>query len=402
MGKFDKAVDFYLRGFNSQYIKRRTGISMQSLLKQLLAKGVKYTKDDIVQYQISYIRDKYTTSQIEEAYREMSARFDDPYKASKGRHIEMLGCGFGQYARVLKALLGEDSYRRLRNECWKEKQVATMQSKYGVSNAFEKEIFDQFVTQDAIEEGRIKRRDTMLDRYGVEHPNQDPTIRDKMMTQLVTTNMERYGVPNPMQNTSIAMKSAHFRQKAMLDKYGAKNSVEVKAIRDRIFVNRRENKALNTSKPEIALGELLVAYYGEDDVAHNVVVDSRYPYHVDYYIKSLDLFIELNGDRCHNDHWFDSSNPRDRQILRSWEENMIRLEKETGRPSRYRQYIKIWTQTDVAKRLSAKKHNLNYLVFWDGSCRQQNKKQVPNLSDAYAWFDAGCPMPKNWLPENTY
>lgn len=402
MGKFDKAVDFYLRGFNSQYIKRRTGISMQSLLKQLLAKGVRYTKDDIINYQISYISEKYTTSQIEDAYRKMSATHDDPHKASRGRHVVMLGCGFGHYAKVLKALIGEASYSKLRNECWQKKQVATMQTKYGVTNAFEKDVFDQFVTEKAIANGRVKRTETMLLRYGVEEPNQSPIIVSKMLSQLKATNIERYGVANAMQDPEVAKKSAHFRQAAMLEKYGAKNSVEVKAIRDKIFENRRQNKTLNTSKPEIALGELLVAHFGEDDVEYNIVVDNRYPYHVDYYVKSLDLFIELNGDRCHNDHWFDPSNPRDMQILRSWKDNMERLEQETGRPSRYRQYIKTWTVTDVAKRQSAKQHNLNYLVFWDGSNRQQNKKQIPRLSDAYAWFDAGCPLPKDWLVENTY
>lgn len=402
MGKFEKAVDFYLRGFNSQYIKRRTGISMQSLLKQLLAKGVRYTKDDIIHYQISYIEKKYTTSQIEAAYRDMSATYEDPHKSSRGRHVVMLGCGFGNYARVLKALLGDDAYSRLRNECWKKKQVATMESKYGVSNAFEKETFDQFVTEEAVAKGRVKRTETMLERYGVEHPNEDPTILAKMQAQLETTNIERYGVPNAMQNPEIALKSAHLRQAAMLKKYGAKNSVEVKAIRDKIFANRRQNNTLNSSKPEDALGELLIAHFGEHDVKRNIVIDKRYPYHVDYYIESLDLFIELNGDRCHNDHWFDPSNARDLQILRSWTDNMCRIERESGRPSRYRQYIKTWTQSDVEKRLAAKEHGLNYLVFWDGSCRQQNKKQVPVLSDVYAWLDAGCPMPTDWLPENTY
>lgn len=402
MRKFTKAVDFYLRGFNSQYIKRRTGISMQSLLKQLLSKGVSYTKDDIVAYQVTYIRERYTTSEIEDAYRVMSNLYDDPYKSSKGRHVFMLGCGFGQYARVLKAIIGVDAYSRLRNECWQKKQTETMRSKYGVSNVFEKETFSKFVSKEAVAEGRIKRTSTMMSRYGVEHPNEHPDILARMQSQLAETNMERFGVPNAMQNPSIAMKSAHFRQKAMMEKYGAKNSVEVKAIRDKIFANRKHNNTLNTSKPEIELGNLLKGYFGEDDVVHNAVIDSRYPYHVDYYVKSLDLFIELNGDRCHNDHWFDERNPRDMQILRSWEENMLRIEQDTGRTSRYRNYIKTWTQTDVAKRFHAKSNGLNYLVFWDGSCRQVNKKQIPVLSDAYAWFDAGCPMPIDWLAENTY
>lgn len=402
MGKFEKAVDFYLRGFNSKYIKRRTDISMQSLLKQLLAKGVKYTKDDVANYQIAYIRDRYTDSQIEDAYHNMVEQHVDPYKASRGRNVEMLGCGFGQYPRVLKSLLGDDVFLSLQNARWKEKQVATMQSRYGVSNVFEKKTFDTFVTKEAVADGRLKRTETLLSRYGVDNPNAAPHILAKMEKQLAATNMERYGVPNAMQNSEIAAKSSVTRQATMLKKYGFKNSVEVKEFRDKIFEARRQNKTLNSSSPEILLGDLLRAHFGDDDVLHNVVVDNRYPYHVDYYIKSLDLFIELNGDRSHNEHWFDESNPRDAQMLRSWTENMVRLEAETGRPSRYRRFIRVWTVTDVAKRVIAKQNGLNYLVFWDGSSKKRNKKPVPTLSDVYDWFDAGCPMPRNWLAVNTY
>lgn len=402
MGKFENAVDFYLRGFNSQYIKRRTGIPMQSLLKQLKAKGIVYTKGDIIAYQVAYIRDRYTPEEMKVAYREMVQTHDDVYKASRGRHINMLGCGFGDHAKVLRQLLGEDEYATLRNESWKEKQVATMRATYGVSNAFEKASFESFVTPEAVAEGRVKRTATLIDRYGVEHPNQHPDIASRMMAQRDATNQERYGTTNPMQVPEVAAKSAVNRQQAMLERYGAANSVEVKAIRDKIFASRKQNKTLNTSNPEEVLGVLLRDRFGADDVLHHVVVDDRYPYHVDYYIKSLDLFIELNGDRCHNDHWFDPSNPRDVQIVRAWSENMERIESETGRPSRYRQYIKTWTVSDVAKRQAARANDLNYLVFWDGSSVKRNKRQEPRLRDVYTWLAEGCPMPKDWLAEHTY
>ncbi|MCC2248979.1 hypothetical protein JUJ52_03275 [Virgibacillus sp. AGTR] len=402
MSKLEKAAAFYLRGFNSQYIKRRTGISMQSLLKQQLAKGIRYTKEDIIHHQIAYIRDRYTDDDIKKAYRDMSREYADPYKATRGRHIVMLGCAFGNYKRVFSDILGADTYKQLRNECWKKKQVATVKANYGVSNVFEKETYDQFVTAKAAADGRRERTEALVERYGVEHPNEHPNIAAKMIESLETTMLDHYGVDNPMKAPGIAMKSAYARQSAMKEKYGAGNSVQVKAIRDKIFNNRRKNRTLHTSKPEQELGVLLRAYFGDDDVLYNVVVDDRYPFRVDYYIKSLDLFIELNGDRCHNTHWYDASNSRDQQIVRSWIENMNRLELESGKPSRYRQFIQTWTERDVKKRLTAKVNKLNYLVFWDGSCKQVNKKQVPNLSDVYAWFDAGCPSPQNWLPENTY
>lgn len=402
MGSFDKAVEFYLRGFGSAYIKRRTGISMQSLLKQLKAQGVTYTKDDIMAHQVAYIEERYTHDDIETAYAAEMARHEDPYKASRGRHVVMLGCGFGNYAKVLQRIIGKDGYAALRNESWSKKQRATMQERYGVSNAFEKEAFREFASQEAISAGRVKRTATMLERHGVEHPNQNPDIRDKMMSARNATNLERYGVLNPMQNPLFAAKSAETRQQVMLKRYGHKNSVEVKAIRDKIFDNRKKNKTLNTSNAEQALGVLLRQRFGDNDVEHNVVVDARYPYHVDYYIKSMDLFIELNGDKCHNDHWFDPESPRDMQIVRAWVENAERLEQNGQTRSRYRKYIQTWTVSDVAKREKAREHDLNYLVFWDGGSKQRNKKRIATLVDAQEWFDAECPLPREWRPENTY
>lgn len=199
MSKFEKAENFYLRGFNSQYIKRRTGISMQSLLKQLAAKGVKYTKDDIINYQIDYISKKFTVDEIKDAYRKVLSSYSNLEKSKRGRHIEILGCGFGDYPKVFRKILGDEAYNNLRNECWHDKQTATVRARYGVDNVFEKETFSALVSDDVLIEGRKKRRNTMLERYGVEQPNQNPDIAAKMVSSCIATNQERYGVDNPMQ-----------------------------------------------------------------------------------------------------------------------------------------------------------------------------------------------------------
>lgn len=402
MSKLEKAKDLYLRGFCGEYIKRRTDISIQQLLKTLRSSGEVFTKQDIINYQIDYIRRKYTTDEIISAYKGMSERYPVIEKAQKGRHIECLGCGFGPYAVVFSTLLGDDVYKKLRAECWSQKQIASMESTYGVKNAFEASsgfLKDNPMYSEAVKE---KRRQTMLAKYGVEHPNQNPEIKAKMLDKMRKTNLELYGVENAMQVSKIAYKSAEHRQTAMMAKYGAGNSVQVKDIRDRIFDTRRKNGTLNSSEGEDVLHEMLIDRFGADDVFRNVVVDSRYPYHVDFYIKSRDLFIELNGDKCHNDHWFDPTNERDLQILKSWQENRDRIEA-SGKKSRYTKYINTWTISDVNKRNSAKQANLNYIVFWDGSRKiKRNNVEFPRLRDARDWFAEGCPDSYGWRSENTY
>ena len=304
MNKFDKAVVFYLRGFGSAYIKRRTGISMQSLLKQLLAKGIKYTKEDIVRYQIEYIKSKFSTDEIVEAYCDISKRYPNLEQARRGRHIECLGCGFGDYPKVFRALLGLDVYKSLVSKCWHIKQTEVVRNKYGVDNVFQKETFDFFVSQDAVERGRQKRLVTLIDRYGVESPNANPEIAEKMQSTLKSTMQERYNVDNPMQIKTVALRSAKSRQKTMRKKYGAPNSVQIDSVRNQIFESRKKNGTVSSSAPEDALYEMLILRFGCSNIVRNYV-DERYPYHVDFYVKPLDLFIELNGDRCHNNHWYD-------------------------------------------------------------------------------------------------
>lgn len=402
MAAFEKAVDFYLRGFNSTYIKRRTGISMQSLLKRLLASGIKYTKDDIFEYQKQYIESHFTKEVMEQEYRRVSKQFDDIYKASRGRNVVFLGCGFGNYKRVLTALLGKERYDKLRNECWHDKQIKSVKQKYGVSNVFCKDTFSKFVSEEAVQKGRDKRLITLECRYGVSAPNANPEIKARMLETKKKTNLERYGVEHVMQNPKIAYKSNKRRMEVMKERYGAGSSVQIPEIRNKIFEARVKNNTVNSSVPENVLYDLLIDKFGKEDIVRNALVDSRYPFHVDFYIKSRDMFIELNGDAAHNDHWFDASNSRDTQIVRAWEENMLRIETQTGKKSRYRKYIETWTDRDVRKRNIAKTNKLNYLVFWDGSCKQHNKKQLPRLSDVHEWFDAGCPDSYDWKLVNTY
>lgn len=136
MTEFDKAIDLYLKGYKGNYIKDQTGISLQSLLKKLLLQNIKYSKDDIYDYQYNYIINNYTVSDVENAYRFISTEYPDLSKAQSKREIIVLGCCFGSYTKVFKRILGNKKYDDLRNECWKLKQISTVREKYGVDNVF--------------------------------------------------------------------------------------------------------------------------------------------------------------------------------------------------------------------------------------------------------------------------
>lgn len=419
------AIDLYLRGFCGDKIKAQTGISMQSLLKRLLVRGIKYTEDDIREYQARYVKLRYTADDVEREYRLISMTYPNLDKAAHNWRVECLGCAFGNYKSLFVDILGKERYDVLRNECWKQKQRASVKKKYGVENVFEDNAYLDLdsrraavaelakkkkkgvrswngkspMTDPAVREAR---RQTMLARYGVEHPNQVPEIKARMMEKRRRTMLEKYGVENPMMVPGIAQKSAVRREAAMLEKYGASNTVQIEEFRNKIFQHRAENGTLNSSKSENVLYGMLQDRFGEDDVLRNVIVDSRYPYHVDFYVRSLDLFIELNGDKCHNGHWYDPLSKADAMVIEQWRIRMVETEARIGKKSRYRKYIETWTKTDPEKRHAACVAKLHYLVFWDTRNCRRDGVWVPRLRDACDWFDAGCPMPEDWRRENTY
>lgn len=95
--------------------------------------------------------------------------------------------------------------------------------------------------------------------------------------------------------------------------------------------------------------------------------EARYPYHCDFYVPSLDLFIEIQGHWTHNSHGFDSANQEDNKILESWKSK-------SATSQFYENAIDTWTIRDVEKRNTAKANNLNFFEFFGNSLEDFDKK----------------------------
>lgn len=121
------------------------------------------------------------------------------------------------------------------------------------------------------------------------------------------------------------------------------------------------------SKPQVKMIDLLVEKFGIDDVVPEYK-SSVYPYCADAYIRSLDLYIELNAFWTHGGHWFDVNNEDDLCLLNIWKSKTSSI---------YATAVQTWTDTDLKKKACAENNHLNYLVFWD-----------TNLTDFYAWYDS--------------
>lgn len=232
------------------------------------------------------------------------------------------------------------------------------------------------------EEEREKRRKTCLEKYGVENPFSSDYIKEKIKK----INKEKYGYSSASKNSIIKEKtritclnkygticyslSEEYKNKykqTCLEKYGVENYSQTNEFKS-LFNNdvwlknkieksnntKKKNKTFNTSKSELEIYNIIKEQYS--DVVYQYK-DKRYPFICDYYIPSLDLFIEYNGHWSHNNHSFNSNDENDINILEKWQEK-------AKTSNFYKKAIEVWTKRDVAKIKKAKKNKLNYLIIW--------------------------------------
>lgn len=156
------------------------------------------------------------------------------------------------------------------------------------------------------------------------------------------------------------------RVKTCLEKYGVANPMQVESIKTKNLNTKSINGTFNTSKIEDDVYCRLIDKFGKEYVCRQYK-SQEYPYRCDFYVKSIDLYIEVNAFWTHNDHWFDKNDSND--IL---EKNYL-LDKYGDT------WGDVWWLADVRKRNSAIRYNLNYIVLW-------------NDKDVDEWFALGCPI----------
>ena len=196
-----------------------------------------------------------------------------------------------------------------------------------------------------------KQKETCLLRYGVDNVSKVDSVRFKIHESHSTeewkekvkkTKMERYNDPN-YNNMDQNLKTKKERY----------NDSHYNNMEKNIATKKR-NHSFSQSKDELTLYRYLVEKYGADDVVRQYKED-RYPFYCDFYVRSKDLFIELNIHPCHNFKKYDPE--RDEKELQAMMEK--------AKTSRYwANMIDVWTRRDVEKLEWANKEHLNYITIY--------------------------------------
>ena len=163
---------------------------------------------------------------------------------------------------------------------------------------------------------------TCINKFGVDSPLKNKEVREKIKQ----TNIQKYGVDNPLKNKEIWKKSQDNRQISSKSKL--------------------ENNFLNYLKLKYESDDIITQYKSKE-----------YPYYCDFYIKSINLYIEIQGHWTHNNHPFDINNLNDQLIMDIWRTKSLS-------DKYYKNALNTWTIKDVEKRNTAIQNNLNYLEIF--------------------------------------
>lgn len=212
-------------------------------------------------------------------------------------------------------------------EC-QQKHKDTYLAKYGVDSYFKTEEFKQ------------KAKQTNLARYGVEYATQAAEVRAKQQETLIA----RYGVDNPFKSPEIMSK---------VDKQVRLAKAEQ---------TKRDNQTFNKSESEEYLYTELLKIFCVEDV-YRQYRDNKYPFRCDFYLKPLDMFIEVNLHWTHYTHPFNATCIEDLTQLETFR---------TKNTKGYNKLIEVWSIRDPEKQSIAKKSKINYRVLY-------NKRDIDNL-----------------------
>jgi len=198
-----------------------------------------------------------------------------------------------------------------------------------------------------------KSENTCLEKYGAKTPLHLKEVHQKSKQ----TCINKYGVEKPLQNDLFKEK---FKE-TCLKRYGVEHHMKSNIIKEKFNwneINKKANKtkhknhSFKISRKEQESFLLIKEKYTDVDYQYR---SELYPFYCDFYIPSLDLYIECNYHWTHGGKPYEGTED-DNKILQGWKNKNT---------SYYNNAINCWTIRDVNKRNIAKENKLNWIEFWN-------------------------------------
>jgi len=275
---------------------------------------------------------------------------------SRNEMLEILGINLKKFKKLMKELQIKKSPKLVAKNIKK-----TCLRKYGVKSYTCTEEGKRYLsekrknrTKEEILECDKKLKQTCLERYGIERPSKLKSIQEKVKE----TNLKKYG------GTGFASKEINEKIKLkIIEKYGVDNISKLEEIKRKKIETEKINNTINSSKDEEKIYFLLRKVFKE---VKRQYISDLYPFHCDFYIPELNLYIEYQGYWTHGKISekdilgpYNENNKRHQKILNEWNYKLHLGYK------KYNSAIDTWVYKDPLKREIAKKNNLNWIEFFN-------------------------------------
>lgn len=214
-----------------------------------------------------------------------------------------------------------------------------------------------------------KAKKNNLIKYGVENYVETEEFKEKAKK----TNLKKYGETSYTKTKEGKEKIAA----TCKEKYGKSNFTQTELYLQKSHDTKKLNHTFNSSKPEEDFYNRLSEIFSKTDI-YRQYREERYPFNCDFYIKSLDLFIELNLTRTHGYHPFNKKDIKDQNTLKIWKEK-------ANKSTYYKNAIHIWTKSDPLKLKTAKENNLNYITIYKSEDLPQLIISLQNKTAKLLW-----------------
>lgn len=227
--------------------------------------------------------------------------------------------------------------------------------------------FDKYISKLNLTPHKRKvkiERDELYDYYVIQnHTHEETRSKYGISKSVLIRILKDYGIKKPQ------LLCETNKSKTFMEHYGVNRYSKTKEFKDyitsnseqiqsRVYNTKKKNHTFKTSKPEDDFYFYLCDKYGVDDVIRQYNKDSRYPFNCDFYIKSKDLFIELNLTWTHGGMPFDENDEECIRKLIIWKEK-------SKTSSYYKNAIDVWTRLDAKKINMASQNGLNYVLFYN-------------------------------------
>ena len=227
-------------------------------------------------------------------------------------------------------------------KCAGKLSLQTIEKKYGYSNPMN------------FPNAKQNLENTCLKKYGVKHALQNKIIKEKQEQ----TCIERFGTNNIFSSEIGKQKIKeslikHFGVDHQMKSQEIKNKFNWKQSVEKQIETKRKNNSFHISKPEEESFILLIKKF---NIVKRQYKSDVYPYCCDFYIPSLDIYIECNYHWTHGGHPYNENDINDINKVKEFKFKNNKF---------YNNVITTWTIRDVNKRNIAKQNNLNYLEFWN-------------------------------------